>query len=190
MNTQTDLDLVSDCLNGLTKSQYILYNRFAANMLSTCKRYIKSIDEAEDILQDGFIKVFKNLDQFTGTGSLEGWIRTIMVNTALNAVRRKEKEKFNIDIDSVYVGIPDTRPTKLDNLDANIIYKLIESLPIGYKTVFNAYEIDGLHHYEIAKMLGVSVNTSKSQLIKARRVLQTKINLLTSSENKKMKLCV
>ena len=153
-------------------------------MLAVCRRYTNSLEDAEDVLQDGFIKVFNNLDKYRRDGSLEGWVRRIMVNTALNQYRSNLKTLYQLDIDELQHVIEDARPSNFDKLNANVLLKMIESLPDGYKLVFNLYEIEGYAHKEIAEMLSICINTSKSQLLKARRVLQKKLEELTTHENK------
>ncbi len=180
----TEEELIEGCIEGNQKLQYILYKKFAPTMLAVCRRYTNSLEDAEDVLQDGFIKVFNNLDKYRRDGSLEGWVRRIMVNTALNQYRSNLKTLYQLDIDELQHVIEDARPSNFDKLNANVLLKMIESLPDGYKLVFNLYEIEGYAHKEIAEMLSISINTSKSQLLKARRVLQKKLEELTSHENK------
>jgi RNA polymerase sigma-70 factor (ECF subfamily) len=153
-------------------------------MLAVCRRYTNSLEDAEDVLQDGFIKVFNNLDKYRRDGSLEGWVRRIMVNTALNQYRSNLKTLYQLDIDELQQVIEDARPSNFDKLNANVLLKMIETLPDGYKLIFNLYEIEGYAHKEIAEMLNISINTSKSQLLKARRVLQKKLEELTAHETK------
>lgn len=182
-NKMTEAELLEGCGNRNPKCQYILYQNFASIMLAVCRRYTRSEQDAEDVLQEGFIKIFNNLDKYRGDGSLEGWIRRIMVNTALNHYRSNLKSMYQLDIDEVQTAIEDVRPSNFDKLNANVLLKMIESLPDGYKLVFNLYEIEGYAHKEIAEMLNVSINTSKSQLLKARRVLQKKIGELNLHED-------
>lgn len=183
----TEEELLEGCKKGDSKYQYMLYKKFASTMFVVCRRYATSLEEAEDVLQDGFIKVFANLDKYRGDGSLEGWVRRIMVNTALNQYRSSLKTLYQLDINEVHEVIEDKRSSNLDKLNANVLLKMIETLPNGYKLIFNLYEIEGYAHKEIAEMLNISINTSKSQLLKARRVLQKKIEDLTASENKVLK---
>lgn len=180
----TEEELLEGCNQKDQKCQYMLYKKFASTMLAVCRRYTNSDEDAEDVLQDGFIKIFNNLDKYRGDGSLEGWIRRIMVNTALNQYRSNLKSMYQLDIDDVKGTLEDVHPSNYDKLNTNVLLKMIESLPDGYKLVFNLYEIEGYAHKEIADMLNISINTSKSQLLKARRVLQKKIEELTTSENK------
>ncbi len=186
-NKMTEAELLEGCGNRDQKCQYILYQKFASIMLVVCRRYTRSEQDAEDVLQEGFIKIFNNLDKYRGDGSLEGWIRRIMVNTALNHYRSNLKSMYQLDIDEVQTAIEDVRPSNFDKLNANVLLKMIESLPDGYKLVFNLYEIEGYAHKEIAEMLNVSINTSKSQLLKARRVLQKKIGDLNLHEDNVLK---
>ncbi|MDD2412069.1 MAG: sigma-70 family RNA polymerase sigma factor [Bacteroidales bacterium] len=182
----TDEELVKGCVEGKSKFQQALYNKFAPVMKGVCIRYSDTIEEAEDILQDGFIKVFLNLKNFRLDGSLEGWVRRIMVNTALNYYRAKQKSSYHANIDEIVEIVEDVRIDNYDKLNTKVLLQMIEELPPGYRMVFNMFEIEGYSHKEIADELNVSVNTSKSQLLKARRSLQQKINELTESENKKM----
>lgn len=182
----TEEELVKGCVAGKSHYQEALYNRYVSLMKGVCMRYSSSIEEAEDILQDGFIKVFLNLKSFRLDGSLEGWIRRIMVNTALNHYRAKQKYAYHSDIDEIGESVPDIRVDDYNKLNAKVLMDMIEDLPVGYKTVFNLFEIEGYSHKEIADMLDVSVNTSKSQLLKARRTLQGKIEELKNYEEKKL----
>lgn len=182
----TDEELVRGCVEGKSKFQQALYTKFAPVMKGVCIRYSDTVEEAEDILQDGFIKVYLNLKNFRLDGSLEGWVRRIMVNTALNYYRAKQKSSYHANIDEIVEIVEDVRIDNYDMLNAKVLLKMIEELPPGYRTVFNMFEIEGYSHKEIADELNVSVNTSKSQLLKARRSLQQKIIELTESENKKM----
>lgn len=185
--TMIEEELLDGCMQGDQKFQYMLYKKFSPTMLAVCRRYTNSIEDAEDVLQDGFIKVFNNLDKYRRDGSLEGWVRRIMVNTALNQYRSNLKTLYQLDIDELQHVIEDARPSNFDNLNLNVLLKMIESLPDGYKLIFNLYEIEGYAHKEIAEMLNISINTSKSQLLKARRVLQKKLEELNTHENRILK---
>lgn len=182
----TEDELLEGCTQGIQKYQYLLYKKFAPTMLSVCRRYTSSVEDAEDVLQDGFIKVYNNLDKYRRDGSLEGWVRRIMVNTALNQYRSNLKSLYQLDIDELQGVIEDVRPSNFDNINTNVLLKMIDSLPDGYKLIFNLYEIEGYAHKEIAEMLNLSINTSKSQLLKARRVLRKKLEELTTFEDKKL----
>lgn len=163
-------DLIYGCLNGDRRMQEELYRRFSPRMYAVCLRYAGNAEEAEDILQEGFIKVFKKLDSFRGDGSFEGWIRRIFVNTAIEHFRRKRylmpvTEKEENTIEGKYTSV-------LDELSAKDIMALIRELSPGYRTVFNMYVVEGYTHKEIADILGISEGTSKSQLSRAKVILQ------------------
>lgn len=166
----SESDLISGCLQGNRRMQEELYRRFSARMYAVCLRYATNAEEAEDILQEGFIKIFKKLDSFRSEGSFEGWIRRIFVNTAIEHFRRKrylqpvtEKEENTIEGKSL---------SALDDLAEKDILELIRQLSPGYRTVFNMYVIEGYTHKEIGDMLGISEGTSKSQLSRAKVILQ------------------
>ncbi len=167
--------LLKECRRGNAKYQKVLYERYSAKMLAVCARYFQSIEEAQDALQDGFIKVFANLDKFREEGSFEGWIRRIMVNTSLNLHRKNLKHYYHVDLGETESRIADIRQED-DHLEVQDMLHLVQSLPNGYRLVFNLYEIEGYSHKEIAEELNVSVSTSKSQLLKARRKLREQIN--------------
>lgn len=166
----TELDLISGCLKGDRRIQQELYNRFSPKMYAVCLRYAGNAEEAQDILQEGFIKVFKKLDSFRNEGSFEGWVRRIFVNTAIEQFRRKRylmpvTEKEENTIEGKYLSV-------LDNLAVSDIMALVQELSPGYRTVFNMYVVEGYSHKEIGDILGISEGTSKSQLSRAKVILQ------------------
>jgi RNA polymerase sigma-70 factor (ECF subfamily) len=171
LETYTDEQLVHGCRKNSRVHQHALYKRFAPKMLSVCMRYASDRMLAEDFLQEGFIRVFTKLDQFNSTGSLEGWVKRIMVNTALQHIRRSKQEPSAADADEGLV-IADTAETPLDALAADELMALIAKLPTGYRLVFNLYVLEEYTHQEIAAELGISEGTSKSQLARARQHLQ------------------
>jgi RNA polymerase sigma factor (sigma-70 family) len=162
--------LVKDCLKGLPEAQRQLYEHFAESMLGVCYRYTKSMPDAEDVMQDGFIKVFRNLHQYKFEGELGGWIRRIMVNTALNYL--KKNSRYQTDLSFFDNGM---HPVSNDNpevtLDAKDVAELIRQLPTGYQTIFNLHAVEGFTHVEIGKMLGINEGTSRSQYARARGLL-------------------
>ena len=172
-----DKALVENCIKGDPKAQRMLFDKFASKMLGVCMRYTKNTEQAEDVLQDGFVKVFTKLDHFKGGGSLEGWIRRIMVNTALDEIRRNVKFQKNVAVDDVDYKL-DTNAYIIEGLQSEDLLKLINDMPDGYKVVFNMFAIEGYSHKEIANQLGVSENTSKSQYSRARAYLKTKLEEL------------
>ena len=138
-------------------------------MFGVCKRYLKTREDAEDVLVESFFKVLTNIHQFKGTGSLEGWIRRIVVNEALMFLRRRHNFSMTVEINNIDAPAPAKAMTRLAEQE---ILKLLDELPTGYRTIFNLYVLEGYKHREIAEMLGISINTSKSQLILARKRLQ------------------
>lgn len=171
-----DSTLVKKCIDGDQKAQRMLFEKFAPKMLGVCLRYANSKEQAEDVLQDGFIKIFLKLNLYKG-GSLEGWIRRIMVNTSLDQIRKEKKFKNDIAMDVVDYKM-ELDSHILENIHANDLLMLINEMPQGYRTVFNMFAIEGYSHKEIAKELGVTENTSKSQYSRAKAFLQTKMKEL------------
>lgn len=170
--------LISGCLANNSASQNELYKHFAAKMFGVCLRYAKDRDEAADLLQEGFIKVFDNLPKFKKEGSFEGWIRRIMVNTALSNFRKKHHMYAIINIDDLEVkdeSLEDDGDDLINQIEINEVLEIIKQLSPGYQMVLNLYAIEGFSHKEIAKQLGISENTSKSQLSRARLILQNKL---------------
>ncbi len=163
--------LIWACKNGDRDAQNLLYKRFGGKMYSICKRYMKVQMDAEDVLMEGFLKVFLGIKDFKEEGSLEGWIRRIMVNECLMSLRKRQIE-FTQAEEAVIVAEP---ATILEQLSSEEIQEHILRLPDGFRTVFNLYAIEGFSHAEIADKLGISEGTSKSQLSRARVFLQQKI---------------
>jgi RNA polymerase sigma factor (sigma-70 family) len=175
--------LVNDCLHGELAAQRELYNHFAPPMLGLCYRYTKSMADAEDVLQDGFIKIFKNLHQFKGTGELGAWVRRIMVNTAINYLKNKPGYQYELSFsDSGLHPVSDDNPEII--LNSKELADLIRQLPTGYQTVFNLYAVEGFSHVEIGRILGINEGTSRSQYARARALLASWITK-NSFENKK-----
>lgn len=171
----TEEELIRGCLREEAACQKELFNRYASRMLGVCNRYARNSDDAEDILQDAFIKVFDKIRQFKFEGSFEGWIRRIMVNTALKkySLRRYEKEVSGYEIkDRDESGM---EPSAYSHLTQKELMELINNLPDGYRLIFNLYVIEGYQHDEIAEMLHIQPGTSRSQLVKARTMLQKQL---------------
>jgi len=168
-----DLQIVDGCLEGNRNSQESLYKKYSRKMFAICLRYAKNQETAEDILQDGFIRVFGALNTFRKQGSLEGWIRRIMVNTALE-YHRKEVKMYTIS-EAAEVSSESSDADALSQLSNIEVLELLKSLPLGYRNVFNLYAIEGYNHAEISEMLQISEGTSKSQLSRARSLLQQKV---------------
>lgn len=182
--SKTEEKLIEACRKGDRKAQYELYEKYAPLMFSVCRRYVMQLQEAEDILVCGFTKVFQKLDQFKGQGSFEGWVRRIMVNEALTFIRRNKSMYLEVEIEKASRE-PDFHKLS-DQLEVEDLEKMIDRLPMGYKTVFNLYAIEGFSHKEIAEKLGISENTSKSQLSRARVHLQRLLLNAEQSMNEKL----
>lgn len=178
----SEKDLIKGCQRGKAKFQRLLYELYAPKMLGVCMRYFHSKSEAQDALQDGFVKVYTKIHNFRSNGSLEGWIRRIMVNTSLNLLRDNLKHLYHSDVDDEKVHIADSS-VEYDQFNVQDILKLIQGMPSGYQIIFNLYEIDGYAHKEIAEEMQISVNTSKSQLLKARKYLQNELAKLNKETN-------
>ena len=170
----SEVELVHRCLNKEAKAQTEFYLRFAPKMYGVCLRFAKNQMDADDMLQEGFIKVFSNLQTFRNEGSLEGWVRRTIVNTAINIYKKNVKYQKDIEIDKVDV-FQNEDPGAVDNLGVAELLKLITELPTGYRMVFNLNVMEGYTHKEISELLDISENTSKSQLSRARQTLQKKI---------------
>ncbi|MEI6820872.1 MAG: RNA polymerase sigma factor [Bacteroidota bacterium] len=168
-------EIIKGCLKGDKIAQKALYDKYSAKMFGVCLRYLKNIDEAEDALQDGFIRIYGNIDTYNFKGSFDGWIRRIIVNATINYHNYNLKHRFHVDYSEIENSEIETNLTN-DVYSAEALLSLIRSLPEGYKQIFNLYEIDGYSHKEIAKMLGISINTSKSQLMKAKNMLKARMN--------------
>jgi RNA polymerase sigma-70 factor (ECF subfamily) len=168
----TDEQLVKKCLEKDSLAQKQLFDSFSRKMMGVCLRYTKDVEEAQDVLQIGFVKVFEKLHLFNNEGSLEGWIRKVLVNTALDQIRKNKKFDDNVDLSKVDYNMATENENVLDQLSANDLLKIIQAMPTGFRTVFNLYAIEGYSHQEIADQLNISINTSKSQYSRARVYLQ------------------
>lgn len=165
-----DKKLVQECLKGLPQAQRQLYDAFAGAMLGICYRYTKSTADAEDVLQEGFVKVFKNLHQYRFEGDLGGWIRAVMVRTALNYLKKNNRYSRELSYDDTTLH-PVSCENPIIKLEAKEIADYIRQLPTGYQTIFNLYAVEGYSHVEIGQMLGIHEGTSRSQYARARALL-------------------
>jgi len=171
----TEPDLIAACLRGEPRAQRQLYDQFAGLMLTVCRRYLKRPEDAEEALLLGFAKVFRALPTFQQEGSFEGWIRRIMVNQALMELRRREPLHLSFEEFAQPENLASTPATADTQLQADELLALLQTLPPGYRAVFNLYALEGYSHLEIAAALGISEGTSKSQLSKARAMLQRRL---------------
>jgi RNA polymerase sigma factor (sigma-70 family) len=169
----SERDLIKGCIDGDRRLQKELYLQHSPKMYSVCLRYCNNTNDAQDVLQDGFVKVFKNLERFRGDGSFEGWMRRIFVNTAIEFFRKKTN--MNLISETVENTFEDNDWTAFDRLGEKDILAMVRDLSPGYRTVFNMYVVEGFSHKEIAETLGINEGTSKSQLARARLILQKAI---------------
>jgi RNA polymerase sigma factor (sigma-70 family) len=168
----SEIQLIQDSIKGSRKMQQVLYSKFAAKMYPVCLRYThNNAEDAKDVLQDGFVKVFKNLHKFRYDGSFEGWIRTIITRTALSQIREKNKKITSYNTDLLH-AVKDTSLTVTDRLAEKDIISIVKKLPPGYQKIFMLYVVEGYNHREIAVMLNCSEGTSKSQLYRSKTRLQ------------------
>lgn len=167
-------NIIAAAIKGDERAQRQLYEQHKVSMFIICQRYARDRSEAEDILQEGFIKIFRDLRQYSGKGALGGWMRRVMINSALQYLRKWKRE-------FLFVNVEDSKgklyapETVHSNLGAEELTRMIQQLPLGYRTIFNLYVIEGYTHKEIANQLGISENTSKTQLRKAKASLRAKL---------------
>jgi len=169
-----DQKLVELCLKKDPKALDELYNSFSNLMFGVCLRYAKNRDDAKDLLHDGFVKVYTGLHEYKGNGSLEGWIRRIMVNTAINFYRRRAGRFFGLN-DGDEENIVGYNEEIIEQISTHELLGYINEMPDGYRLVFNMYVIEGYKHVEISELLGISEGTSKTQFMKARKYLMKKV---------------
>jgi len=172
----TENDIIKGCIKGRADCQRMLFEAYARKMMSVCLRYVVNHHDAEDILQEAFIKVFAHIQQFKFEGSFEGWLRRIVVNTALKTLQKKKLHFAEVNETTIPAVSADASASS--SLQVEQLMKLLNSLPDGYRIVFNLYVIEGYDHEEIAKMLNIQTSTSRSQLVKARKMLQQKITMM------------
>ena len=168
-----EAQLIEGCINGSRKAQEDVFNAMYRRLLGVCARYAKDDDDAKDILQNGFIKVFKSIENYKGDGSFEGWIKRIVINTAIDHYRRKKVKPLVVDsemTDRVGSNMEDEQEDEsvYQQIPVNVVLDSVQKLSPAYRTVFNLYVLEGYNHNEIAEMLDISVGTSKSNLSKAR----------------------
>jgi RNA polymerase sigma-70 factor (ECF subfamily) len=177
-------ELIEGCRHNKARAQKALFDKYSGKMLGVVMRYIKDRDESEEVMITSFMKVFDKIDQFKSEGSFEGWIRRIMVNESLMYLRKNKHMYLEVDLEKV-----DREPNYgqlSDHLEAEDLLRMVQELPMGYRTVFNMYAIEGFSHAEIAEQLGINVNTSKSQLSRARALLQKQLIAQETDVNNKL----
>ena len=172
---KNESQLIQKAIRQSRDAQNVLFDLYAPKMLSVCRCYIKDLQHAEDVMLNGFFKVFANLKSYTGAGSFEGWIRKIMVREAISFLRQLKHVEFTTDEVAFEHEVCNTIKSEIEMAE---IQQLIDDLPEGYKMVFVMFAIEGYKHHEISDILNISEGTSKSQLFKARKMLQRKIEEL------------
>jgi RNA polymerase sigma factor (sigma-70 family) len=168
----SDQELVQGVLRGSPPHQLALYRQYNVPMFRILLRYARDRAEAEDMMQDAFIRVYRDMSQFRGEGALGGWIRRIMINTALSHLRKQKDFLRDTGDFAPFENLFRTEEDTPSNMDAQSLMKTLQQLPPGYRAVFNLYAVEGFSHEEIAEQLGISIGTSKSQLFKAREYLK------------------
>lgn len=174
----SDLEIIEGCARHERRAQKVLYDKYSRLLLGVCLRYATDRAEAEDILQDSFLKIFFNIKDYSGTGSFIGWLRKVAVNTAITNYHKNLKYRYHVDIDeyvSVETGV---NSFDEDSYTSDELYGVLNELPAGYRMVFNLYAVEGYKHKEIAEMLGIDTNTSKSQYSRAKAVIREKLEKL------------
>jgi RNA polymerase sigma-70 factor (ECF subfamily) len=163
--------LISDCLQGDRTAQKKLYETYSGKMMAVCLRYCKDRETAKDLLHDGFLKVFTHLDSFKGSGSFEGWIRRIMVNTALEFLRKQTDEGYHLDVEEAFT-LTNDEVGIMERMQAEELIRIIQKLPDTYRTTFNLFVVEGYSHREIAEAMNITESSSRVYLTRARQLLQ------------------
>lgn len=175
-----DISIIKASIEGDRRAQKRLYETYAATMYAICLRYLRNESDAKDAMQNGYMKVFKNIHKFQFKGSFEGWMKRIFVNSSIELIR---KRKLHLDVNEIEeYAIPSIVEHLGSNVDYENMLAIVNQLPSGYRTVFNMYVVDGFSHQEIAEQLEISESTSKSQLFKARKQLQSQMSILFGSD--------
>ncbi|MEN8157887.1 MAG: sigma-70 family RNA polymerase sigma factor [Bacteroidota bacterium] len=175
-------DILEGCKQGRSSAQKRLYDTYSRLMLGICARYATCTEEAEDIMQEGFVKIFQHIDRFKGDGSLVAWMRRIMINTAITHYHKMLKHRYHDDLDEVRESRFEERGWSETDFTREELYNIIQRMPEGYRVVFNLYAVEGYKHREIAEILKIDENTSKSQYSRARRWLQERLIRIKESE--------
>jgi RNA polymerase sigma-70 factor (ECF subfamily) len=176
----TETQLIAALKRGESRAHKLVYERFSGKMLAVCTRYCTNRDDAEEVMLDGFMRVFEKINQFREDGSFEGWIRRIMVTESLMFLRKNKQLRQEVALDDTLIE-PDYDWADA-TLNENDLLRLIGQLPEGYRSIFNLYAIEGYSHAEIAELLGISEGTSKSQLSRARTLLQSSLKKLEQQQ--------
>jgi RNA polymerase sigma-70 factor (ECF subfamily) len=181
----SEKDILSGCIKGKQSAQWELYKRYSRLLLAICNRYAKDLEEAEDILQEGFVKIFLNIKEFKGDGPLLAWMRRIMINTAITHYHKMRKHRYHDDLADVSESKFEDKGWGEAEFTEDELFSVIHQMPDGYRQVFNLYAMEGYKHREIAEILKIDENTSKSQYSRARRWLQERLIKLKEERAKK-----
>lgn len=175
--------LVKQCVKHNRQAQKQLFERYSGLLLGICRRYVAETSEAEDILQEGFLKIYLKINEYKGIGSLIAWMARIIINTAITHFHKNRKHHFHYDIEEVNeTDMEDFMFSELDFTREELLY-VVSSLPKGYRMIFNLYAVEGFKHKEIAELLEIDVNTSKSQYSRARKLIRKKLKYLSKTHS-------
>lgn len=174
----SDKQIIEGCAKHNRKAQQLLYDKYSRFLLGICLRYATDKAEAEDILQDSFLKIFFNIKDYSGTGSFIGWLRKVAVNTSITHYHKNLKYRYHVEIEEFVSAETGVNSFEEDFFTSDELYKVLNDLPAGYRMVFNLYAVEGYKHKEIAEMLGIDTNTSKSQYSRAKAALRDKLEKL------------
>jgi len=182
-----DTQIIDGCARQDRRSQQMLYDKYSRFLLGICLRYATDRAEAEDILQEVFLRIYFNIKEYSGTGSFSGWLRKVAINTAINHYHRNLRYRYHENIDEYIAAETGIASFEEDYFTADELYKTLNELPAGYRMVFNLYAVEGYKHKEIAEMLNIDVNTSKSQYSRAKAVIREKLEKLRKIDTEKIK---
>jgi len=174
----SDQQIIEGCAKHNRMAQQVLYDKYSRLLLGVCLRYASDKAEAEDILQDSFLKIFFNIEDYSGTGSFIGWLRKVTVNTAITHYHKNLKYRYHVDIDEFVSDETGVSSFEEDFFTSDELFKVLNELPTGYRMVFNLYAVEGYKHKEIAEILGIDTNTSKSQYSRAKVIIRNKLEKL------------
>jgi len=177
-----DKEILEGCIKGRSSAQQRLFDSYSRMLLGVCRRYATNLEEAEDILQEGFVKIFLNIKEFKGDGLLVAWMRRIMINTAITYYHKMRKHRYHDDLEEVRESKFEDHPWEDADFTREELYDVIQRMPDGYRMVFNLYAVEGYKHREIAEIMNIDENTSKSQYSRARRWLQERLIKIKESE--------
>jgi RNA polymerase sigma factor (sigma-70 family) len=180
----TEQNIIEGCIRHNRKAQQMLWKKYSAFLLGICLRYATDRPEAEDILQEAMLRIYFNIGEYSGSGSFKGWLRKVTVNCAITYYHKNLKHKHHIDIDDYVSSETGDDGFEEDFYSAEELYMVLNDLPPGYRMVFNMYSVEGYKHREIAEMLDIDVNTSKSQYSRARAILRKKLEDLRKTKTK------